>query len=150
MQLYYFVGPHLNQCGRTSGGRIVNQPDPIQDGDAATKGYIDRQRLRYYKEKVITLTGTQAVTIDDVTDSTLVRLQIFPRVSNGGPAGVFQLNRAGLASTLPVVPSVESYTPGGTLTQRCDLRISWPFQQPISIQKTDAQCDGAYVVLQYG
>lgn len=163
MQLYYFVGSHLNQCGLTSGGRVINQPDPINSADAATKNYVDH-RLSYYKETTISLIGTNVATLTPNPSSVLIRLQIFPvyvgTSDTGpiGPTGVYQLNRVFASavsgsSTSSVIPpavvTVESYAPGGQ-NKDCMLQVSWPSQQSINIQKSDAQCDGDYVVLQYG
>jgi hypothetical protein len=115
---------------------ITNHDYPINTHDVAIKGYVDNLGISIGN---YTLTGTQGTMISTSQNGSYV-ITITPTVT-GGPSAIFNVTKNMSSVCGHVFRSV--MTPSSNLTT---LKISWPINSGIILEKTNVSFDGTYTI----
>jgi len=116
---------------------ITSVKDPINPQDAATKQYVDDLDIRF---ATVTLTGTDSTVISSNIKGSYT-ITIRNLIANG-PSGIFHVTKSEAPQSAHIVRTVAAPGVGTTIT----LRLSWPPNSGILMQKTGANFDGSYRV----
>jgi hypothetical protein len=115
---------------------ITNHNYPVNIYDVANKGYVDNLEISIGN---YTLTGTQG-TIISTTQMGSYTITITPTII-GGPSAVFNVTK-NMASVCGHVARTVM-TPSSNLTT---LKITWPSNSGIILEKTNTSYDGSYKI----
>lgn len=117
--------------------RIINVIDPIDNQDAVTKGYVDKNTpLRYN----VTLSGTNWSTLEspDLYGSYMIKVQS----TEGFPTGIFTL----IKSDRTRKGNYKAFD-DFDITDTTRLIFEWNPNENIRVRKTSNLCDGEYIII---
>ena len=126
---------------------IINVPTPINPGDAVPKEYVDNLLDGGTTDPKINfnLNGTSSTPI--VLDTTGIMSICVSPVINDGPMAIFDVIKTDIS--IPGQVNRRISAEGKTTHEK--LKITWPANEGIFVNKTDVNYDGGYcAVLKYG